>query len=106
MASNNETEPLTNSADDELHEHPHYGPGPKVLHTKHTVRLEEMYMKGILAFVFSGVSLFTCFYAWPEVEAQYGYETTWKQFMFWLSVVLTIPSIYQTTLMMFTFVAV
>ena len=63
-------------------------------------------MKGVLAFVFSGVSLFTCVYSWAEVEAWYSYETEWKQFMFWLSVVLTVPSVYQTTLMMFTFVAV
>ena len=37
-----------------------YLPGPKVSHKKHTVRAEEMYMKGILAFVFSGVSIWTC----------------------------------------------
>ena len=94
------------SEDAELHDHPHYGKGPRVIRTKHVVRPEEMYMKGTLAFVFSGVSLFTCFYAWEEVEALNNYETEWKQFMFWLSVVLTIPSIYQTTLMMFTFWAV
>ena len=45
-------------------------------------------MKGVLAFVFSGVSLFTCVYSWAEVEAWYSYETEWKQFMFWLSVML------------------
>ena len=104
--SEEETTQLTTPADDDIYDHPHYGPGPKLAHTKFTVRPEEVYMKGLLAFVFSGVSLFTCFYAWPEVEALYEYETTWKQFMFWLSVVLTIPSMYQTTLMMFTFVAV
>ena len=101
-----ETAPLTSVPEDALHDHPHYGEGPKVLRTKHVVRPEEMYMKGTLAFVFSGVSVFTCFYAWAEVKALYNYETEWKQFMFWLSVVLTIPSIYQTTLMMFTFWAV
>ena len=63
-------------------------------------------MKGILAFVFSGVSVFTCFYSWWEVEELEAVETEWKTFMFLLSVVLTIPSIYQTTLMLFTFLAV
>ena len=64
---------------------------------KHTVRSEEMYMKGLLAGVFSGVSVFTCFYAYPQVAEYYSYETEWKWFMFWLSVFLTIPSVYQTS---------
>lgn len=58
-----------------------------------------MYMKGLLAGVFSGVSVFTCFYAYPQVAEYYSYETVWKRFMFWLSVFLTMPSVYQTSLM-------
>lgn len=93
-----ERTPLTDAEDDSA-EDPrgpiHYLP-----------RTEELYIKGGLAFVFSGVSIFVCFYAQPDLDAWMPYETEWKTFMFALCVFLTLPNIYQTSLVLFTFRAV
>ena len=69
-------------------------------------RTEELYIKGSLAFIFSGVSIFVCFYAEPDLQTWMPYETEWKTFMFALCVFLTLPKIYQTSLILFTFYAV
>lgn len=87
-----------NKADDEekdLDRYNHYNP-----------RVEELVIKGFLAFCFYGISTFCLFYCQPNYNAEKGYETHWKNFMFGLCQILWIPKLYQTTLGMFTFNAI
>lgn len=86
-----------NKADDgkELDRYNHYNP-----------RVEELVIKGFLAFCFYGISTFCLFYCQPNYHAEVGYETHWKNFMFALCQILWIPKLYQTTLGMFTFNAI
>ena len=59
--------------------------------------------KGVLASIFSLVSAYVAYDGWSTMDFQYMH--TFKTLMFLLSALLTIPKLYQTTLMTLTFTA-
>lgn len=59
--------------------------------------------KGLLASIFSLVSAYVAYDGWSTMDFQYMH--TFKTLMFLLSALLTIPKLYQTTLMTLTFTA-